>query len=89
MTWVPWALAAVFAIAATIGWQKVSALREVNRLQDLSLADLRNRDQFSNVQIAELSAKVTTYERALAVVVFDSEQQRGLVKLDRFPKPSS
>jgi anti-sigma-K factor RskA len=64
-------------------------LREANQVQDLSLIELRSRDGFSNMQIAALGAKVATYEKALAVVIFDPEHQRGLVKFARFPQPDS
>jgi anti-sigma-K factor RskA len=94
--WVPWALAAGLAIAATAFWQQASiyrnqniAYRDQTRAQEAALADLRSRDALSTVQIAALSAKVATYEKALAVVIFDAQQQRGLVKVDGFPKAAA
>jgi anti-sigma-K factor RskA len=96
LIWVPWALAAGLAIAATMFWQQASiyreqsvAYRDQSRAQDIALAELRTRDALANVQIAALNAKVATYEKALAVVIFDAQQQRGLVKLDRFPKAAA
>jgi anti-sigma-K factor RskA len=103
LAWVPWALAAGLAIAATMFWQQASiyrqqstayrqeslAYREQTRAQETTIAELRTRDALSSVQIASLSSKLTVYENALATVVFDAQQQRGLVKLDRFPKAAA
>jgi len=100
LAWVPWALAAGLAIAATMFWQQASiyrqqsvayrqeslSYREQTRSQETLIAELRSRDALSSVQIASLSSKLATYEKALATVVYDAQQQRGLVKLDRFPK---
>jgi anti-sigma-K factor RskA len=87
--WVPWTLAAALAIATGLFWREAQALREVNREQHLSLIELQSRDEFSNLKLVALSAKVADYEKALAAVVFDSEHQRGLVELARFPQPDS
>lgn len=87
-TWVPWALAAGLAIAAVMGWQKAGIYREQNHAQEIALADLRNRDALSNVRIATLNSQVTAYQKALAVVIFDAEQQRGLVNVS-IPKPAA
>lgn len=88
-TWIPWAMAAAAAIAAIMGWQKAGFYRDQNRTQEIALADLRSRDALATVRIAALNSEVAAYQKALAVVVFDSQQQRGLVKLDRFPKPAA
>jgi len=91
--WVPWALAAGLAIAATAFWQQASIYREQNfayreqtRTQESTIAELRSRDALATMQIATLSTKVANYEKALAVVVFDAQRQSGTVKLAGFPK---
>jgi anti-sigma-K factor RskA len=92
-TWVPWALAAGLAIVATMYWQQARIYRQQNfayrdqtRAQEALIADLRSRDALATMQIATLSTKVASYEKALAVVVFDAQRQNGTVKLAGFPK---
>lgn len=102
-SWIPWALAAGFALAATISWQKTSSLNEriaaqaaqtasqsaLLAEQSALVAELRNRDNLASIEIASLSTKVAQYEKALAVVVYDQKDQRGLVKVDHFPKAAA
>lgn len=87
--WLPWALAAGLALNATAMWFENNALKEQNTSQQAKLAELTKLNTFANVRIATLSAKVTAYEKAAAVVVFDDKAQRGLVKLDSFPAAAS
>lgn len=63
--------------------QKIAAL-ETRQAQEI--ANLKKRDALAEVKIATLSAQVEAYSRALAVVVWDQNEQKGLVKLDKFPK---
>lgn len=81
-TWIPWAIAAGLAIAAVMGWQQAGIYRSQNRAQEVALNELRSRDALSTVRIATLNSQVAAYQKALAVVVFDAEKQRGLVKLN-------
>jgi anti-sigma-K factor RskA len=87
-TWVPWAIAAGLAIAAVMGWQQAGFYRDQSHAQGIALADLRNRDALASVRIATLNSQVTAYQKALAVVIFDAEQQRGVVNVN-IPKPAA
>lgn len=46
----------------------------------------KNRDALAEVRIASLTAQVATFARAGVVIVWDAEQQRGVVKLTSMPK---
>lgn len=50
------------------------------------IAGLRQRDALASVKIATLRSQVDAYARALAVVVWDGSTQRGVLKLENFPK---
>jgi len=79
--WIPWALAACLAITCTLLFADRSRLhREV-------LA-LHQRDALSQMRIATLNAQTEAYEKVLAVVVWDEEKQRGVVKLDHLAVPA-
>ena len=58
---------------------------EIAALQK-EIADLRAHDALAVVKIQTLSAQVDTYAKALAVVIWDESSQRGVLKLDKFPK---
>lgn len=53
------------------------------------VADLRARDALASVKIQTLSAQVDAYAKAFAVVVWDETTQRGVLKLDKFPKAAT
>jgi anti-sigma-K factor RskA len=80
--WVPWTLAACLAIACT-----VLAL-EGNRMRR-EVAALREQDAHSQMRIATLSSQAEEYAKVLAVVVWDAEKQRGIVKLDQLAPPAA
>lgn len=98
-TWVPWAATACAVITAgTIAFENSSLRYTTNELAlqmarqnqtagglRQAIAELKQRDTLATTQIATLSAKVSAYEKALAVVVYDPDHQTGLVKLDKFP----
>lgn len=69
--------------------QTRDALRTQVATLNKQLADLRQRDTLASMKIATLRAQVDTYARALAVVVWDGNAQRGLLKLDNFPRPAA
>ena len=79
--WVPWALAAGFAVACA--WFALDR----GRLRD-ELVALRQQDALAQVRIATLTAQAEAYRQVLAVVVWDEGQQRGVVKLDRLARPA-
>ncbi len=85
----PWALAAGFAITTAALWMERSQLQQ-ERVALLNEAhELRERDTLSKVKIATLSAQVETYAKASAVIVWDAEKQRGVIKLANVPQPAS
>ncbi|MEA3209188.1 MAG: hypothetical protein QOE70_2245 [Chthoniobacter sp.] len=53
------------------------------------IALLKGRDALAQIRIAALSAQVTRFAKAGAVVLWDSEKQRGIVKLVNLPKPEA
>jgi hypothetical protein len=50
------------------------------------VAALRERDALASVKIQTLNSQVDAYAKALAVVVWDDNTQRGVLKLDKFPQ---
>lgn len=85
IAWIPWALAACAALTTSALWFENESLRRQGREMQGELARLRDRDELSTMRIATLAAKVSAYEKALAVVVYDAKSQRGLLKVDGFP----
>jgi anti-sigma-K factor RskA len=72
------------------------ALEAENRVLDSQtgalrqeLANARKRDTLAEVRIATLTAQVTALTRASAVIVWDAEQQRGILRLANLPKADS
>jgi anti-sigma-K factor RskA len=51
--------------------------------------ELRARDSLAKVKIATLSAQVDAYAKASAVIVWDAEKQRGIIKLANVPRPEA
>lgn len=49
----------------------------------------QQRDALARVQIATLSSKLAQAQNASAVVVWDEDRQRGILKVTRMPKPAS
>lgn len=77
--WIGWAAAACLALVCA--WLQADR----SRLHQ-ELADSRERDELSRMQIATLSSKLQEAPDASAVVVWDEEKQRGLLKIARMPK---
>ena len=85
----PWALAAGFAITAVALWLERDGLqREVTALRGEALA-LRTRDAFSKMKIATLAAQNEAYAKGVAIVVWDAEKQRGVIKLTNIPRAAA
>ena len=81
----PWAAAAGFAITAVALWMERTQLRqELVALRGETLT-LRSRDVFSKMKIATLAAQNEDYAKGTAVVVWDAEKQRGVIKLTNIP----
>jgi anti-sigma-K factor RskA len=53
------------------------------------LDDFKKRDALAEVRIATLSAQVNALTKASAVIVWDADQQRGILKLANLPKADS
>ena len=51
------------------------------------IGKLRGRDALAQMKIATLSAQVAQYAQAGVIIVWDPEEQRGVVKLTSLPKP--
>jgi anti-sigma-K factor RskA len=82
VSFLPWALAACFAIACLI--------LGLNNLQTRNLvAELRQRDLFDQLQIASLQAQVNAYAKASAIVVWNPQRQHGLLRLASVPAPDA
>ncbi len=130
VAWMPWAIAAGFAIACAIlfsergRWRStardaqsrvaqntdavIAAQRETNGLAGrLSLAEaqanvhleqigemrdeivkLRGRDALAQMKIAALTAQAAAFAKAGAIVVWDPQEQRGIIKITNLPKPA-
>jgi len=85
----PWALAAGFAITTVALWMERDQMRKEVAALEQDARELRDRVVLSNVRIATLSAQVDAYAKASAVVVWDPEKQRGVLKLANLPPPES
>jgi anti-sigma-K factor RskA len=81
----PWALAAAFAITTAALFYERHELRKEAASLLAETRELRNRDALAKVRIATLSAKVEAYANASVVIVWDQQQQRGIVKLANLP----
>lgn len=79
--WLPWAVAAAGAIVCL-----VLAL-DGARVRRESYA-LRQRDAFSRVRIASLQAQTDAYAKALAVILWDAEKQRGKLHFNQLGPPA-
>ena len=87
--YLPWAVAAGFAITAFAFWSERSELaKEVAALRAEALA-LRTRDAFSKMKIATLAAQNEAYAKGVAIVVWDAEKQRGVIKLTNIPRAAA
>jgi anti-sigma-K factor RskA len=80
--WLPWAIAAAGAIVCI-----VLAL-DGARVRRESYA-LRQRDAFSQVRIASLQAQTDAYAKALAVILWDAEKQRGKLHFNQLGPPAA
>jgi anti-sigma-K factor RskA len=67
--------------------QAKTHVEQIGELRN-EVARLRGHDALAQMKIAKLSAQVATFAKAGAVVVWDPQEQRGVIKLANLPKPA-
>jgi len=77
-SWIPWAMAACFAIACGALALKQAALKR-------ELAAWRSKDEVATMRIATLTAQIGQFQNVSAVVVWNAKQQRGVAELANLP----
>ena len=82
---IPWAIAAGLAVTSTALWMERDQWRSEALAVRSEALELRQRDAFSRMKIAMLTAQNEAFAKAGAVVVWDESKQRGMVKLINFP----
>jgi len=82
----PWALAAGFAVSTAAFWYERNELQKEAASLLTETQDLRGRDALARMRIATLAAQVDAYSKATAVIVWDPQNQRGIVKLANLPR---
>ncbi|MGI8965237.1 MAG: anti-sigma factor [Limisphaerales bacterium] len=102
LAWLPWAAAACLAVVAIVFYQQNSSLktefaaltgqsveqREKLSLIQTELAELKAKDRLSQVRIAMLGSLLKGSPKAIAVSLWDSEKQDGILvvqNLDPLP----
>jgi anti-sigma-K factor RskA len=75
---IPWAVAACLAIGCIV----LATMWTQSRTE---VAKLEQRDLLSRIRIAALQSQVDAYARTSAIVVWNPDQQRGLLKFERLP----
>lgn len=81
----PWILAAGFAITTAALWFERNTLSRETESLIAEASELRNRDALAKVRIVPLTAQVDAYAKSSVIIVWDPQQQRGIVKLANFP----
>lgn len=80
-SWLPWAIAAVLTIACSLLVNDRSRLRR-------QITALETRDQFAQTRIAMLSSQLADAPKAIGIVIWDAEKQRGVLKVSGVPANS-
>jgi anti-sigma-K factor RskA len=75
---IPWAAAACLAIACMVLATMWSAAKR-------EIAKLEQRDFLSRIRIAALQSQVDAYAKTSAIVVWNPEQQNGVLQFERLP----
>lgn len=65
-----------------------SHIDQIAELRD-EVVKLRKRDALAQVQVSTLTSQVEQFARAGVIVVWDPEEQRGVVKVANLPKPEA
>lgn len=78
--WLAWTAAACFAVGC------VWLASERTRLRG-EMAEIKQRSAISGMEIATLTSRLDAAPNASAVVVWDEQNQEGLLKFTSMPKP--
>lgn len=68
--------------------QTSTHLAQISELRD-EVVRLRGRDALAQVKIATLSAQVAEFAKAGVIIVWDPQEQRGVIKVANLPKPAT
>lgn len=83
--WLPWGIAAIFAICCGLLGQAYIAQREALLAREVELAELRDRDVLAQMKIARLASLIEGSPQAVAVAVWDPQSQSGVLNVERLP----
>ena len=84
--WVPWAIAAFFAVlAGGMAFDTGNLKRRLSQSQSQA-ASLAKRDFLANVQIASLTSQLENAPAIAGAIARDQQAQRGLLTLQKLPK---
>ena len=93
-SWLPWAIAAAFAILAGVLavdrarlQREVSTWRTANAEAQHEIATLRAEDALSKLRIATLTSQGANAPGSMGIVAWDGAKQRGVLTLEKLPPP--
>ena len=86
VSWLGWA-AALVGVASIYTWKQAESERLLseNRALKQELSRLSSANNTAQLQIANLKSTVAEYQQGVAVVVWNSEKQEGVLRLERMP----
>jgi anti-sigma-K factor RskA len=76
--YIPWAIAACLAVACMV----LASMWTKSRSE---VAKLEQRDLLSRIRIAALQSQVDAYAKTSAIVVWNPDQQNGVLQFERLP----
>ena len=68
--------------------QRLEELRRRDADAQKQLTELKEKDRLAQIKIATLSAQVAAFRQTNAIVVWDPDQRRGVLQLDKLPPPA-
>jgi len=66
----------------------LAELRRRDADSQKELAALKEKDRLSQIKIATLKAQVQAFQQTSAIVVWDPDQRRGVLQLEKLPPPA-
>ena len=78
MTWIPWAVAACFAVGMSLLWIDRIGLRH-------RIEQLEGSQQMAQLQIATLQSQIAAYKNSSVIVVWNAKTETGVAKLQNVP----